>query len=67
MNMLDKRVEFRYVPFTPINLGNTPVYYIGERNSPFHEIVINGSVEKRKFVAYFLYGNEVTGILTCGF
>lgn len=67
MNMLDKRVEFRYFPFSSLKIGTTPVYFVGERNSPFHEIIINGSIPDRKFVAYFVYGNEVTGFMTCGY
>lgn len=67
MSMLDKRVEFRYFPFTPLRIGTTPIYYVGERNAPYHEVIINGSVEQRKFVAYFVYGNEVTGFMTCGY
>ena len=31
MNMLDKRVEFRYIPFTPMQIGDKPVYFVGER------------------------------------
>jgi hypothetical protein len=67
MSMMDKRVEFRYFPFSSLKLGSTPVYFVGERCSPFHEVIINGSVEERKFVAYFVYGNEVTGLMTCGY
>jgi len=67
MSMLDKRVEFRYLPLTPLKIGNKPIYFVGERGSPFHEIIINGSVEERKFVAYFVYGNEITGLMTCGY
>lgn len=32
MNMLDKRVEFRYFPFTAMKLGDKQVYFVGERN-----------------------------------
>lgn len=32
MNMLDKRVEFRYFPMTAMKIGETPVYFVGERN-----------------------------------
>ena len=67
MNMMDKRVEFRYFPFTPMRLGDHPVYFVGERCSPFHEVIINGSVEENKFVAFFVYGNEITGFMTCGY
>lgn len=65
--MLDKRVEFRYFSFTPMKIGNTPIYFVGERNQAFQEIIINGSVEDRKFIAYFVYGDEVIGFMTCGY
>src|SRR5438105_12566805 len=67
MNMLDKRVEFRYFPFASMKINNTPIYFVGERCQAFHEIIINGSVEDRKFVAYFVYGNEIVGFVTCGY
>lgn len=67
MAMLDKRIEFKYFPMTSLKIGNTPIYYVGERGTPFHEIIINGSVEDRKFVAYFIYGNEITAFMTCGY
>jgi len=67
MNMLDKRVEFRYFPFTSMKIGETPIYFVGERNQAFQEIIINGSVKDRKFVAYFVYGNEVVGFVTVGY
>jgi hypothetical protein len=35
MSMLDKRVEFRYMPFTSMKIGNTPVYFVGERAQGF--------------------------------
>ncbi len=35
MNMLDKRVEFRYIPFTPIKVGDTPIYFVGERSQVY--------------------------------
>lgn len=31
MNMMDKRVEFRYIPFTAFRIGETPVNFVGER------------------------------------
>lgn len=67
MSMLDKRVEFRYMPMTPLKIGEKPIYFVGERGSPFHEVIINGNVDERKFVAFFVYGNEVTGFMTCGY
>jgi len=67
MNMLDKRVEFRYMPFTAMKISGVPVYFVGERNQAFQEIIINGSVKDRKFVAYYVYGNEVVGFATVGY
>lgn len=67
MNMMDKRVEFRYMPMTSMKINGTPIYYVGERATPFHEIIVNGSIEDRKFVAFYVYGNEVVGFATCGF
>lgn len=31
MNMLDKRVEFKYIPMTSLKIGDTPIYFVGER------------------------------------
>ncbi len=32
MNMLDKRVEFRYIPMTGFRIGEKRFYFVGERN-----------------------------------
>jgi hypothetical protein len=32
MNMLDKRVEFRYIPMHSLKIGDVPMYFVGERN-----------------------------------
>jgi len=31
MNMLDKQVEFRYMPMTPLKIGDKQIYFVGER------------------------------------
>ena len=67
MNMLDKRVEFRYIPMTSMKIGETPIYFVGERNQGFHEIIINGDIENNKYVVFFVYGKEVTGFVTVGY
>ena len=57
-----------YFPMTNLTLEETtPIYFVGERVQAFHEIIINGSVKDKKFVAYFTYGDEVIGFMTCGF
>lgn len=67
MSMMDKRVEFRFFPLASMNINGKPVYYVGERGSPFTEIIINGSLKDKKFVVYYIYGNEITGFMTCGY
>ena len=67
MNMMNKRVEFRFFPLASMNINDKPIYFVGERNAPFHEVIINGSVEDHKYVAFFVYGNEITGFMTCGY
>lgn len=67
MNMLDKRVEFRYIPMTSLKIGDTPIYFVGERDQAFHEIIVNGDVEKNKYVVFFVYGKEVAGFMTVGY
>ena len=32
MNMMDKRVEFKYFPLTYMKLDDKPIYFVGERN-----------------------------------
>lgn len=34
MNMLDKQVEFRYLPMTPLTIGDKKLYFVGERDQP---------------------------------
>lgn len=31
MNMLDKRVDFKYLPLTNLTIGEKHVYFVGER------------------------------------
>ena len=67
MNMLDKEVEFRYLPMTPLTIGDKKLYFVGERVQPITGVIFRGSVEDEKWVAFFLYGDEVCGFLTCGY
>lgn len=55
MSMMDKRVEFRYFPLTTLKVGDTPVYFVGERNQVYQEIILHGDIEEKKFIAYFVY------------
>lgn len=67
MNMLDKRCEFRYLPFTNLTIGDTHVYFVGERNQPFTEIIMGKDAKDDKFVAFYVYGDEIVGFVTVGF
>ena len=67
MNMLDKQVEFRYIPMTPLTIGDKKLYFVGERDQPITGVIFNGSVEDEKWVAFFLFGDEIAGFLTCGY
>lgn len=67
MNMLDKRCEFRYIPLTNLTIGETPIYFIGERNQPFTEVITSGDVDSGKFVAFYVYGDEIVGFVTVGY
>ena len=67
MNMLDKRCEFRYLPFTNLTIGDTHVYFVGERNQAYTEIITSGDVKSNKFVTFYIYGNEIVGFVTVGY
>jgi len=68
MAMLDKRIKFTTLNTYKVSIGNDmPAFYVGERNSVCHEIVIEGDTEKGQFVAYYCYGDEVIGMLTFGY
>jgi len=43
------------------------MYFIGERENTFNEIIISGDLSSDKFVIFYVTGDEVTGILTSGF
>lgn len=64
---MDKRTEFRYIPMYRMNLGQTQVYFCGERNQPFTEVITSGDVESGKFVQFYVYGDEICGFVTVGY
>lgn len=67
MNMLDKRVEFKHIPMTNLTVGETPIYHIGERNTPFTEVIVSGDTDSGKFVAFYVYGDEIVSFVTVGY
>ena len=52
---------------TSLTIGDKKIYHIGEREQPINEIIMNGTLESGKFVAFFVYGDEICGFLTCGY
>ena len=67
MNMLDKQVEFRYLPMTPLTIGEKKLYFVGERDQPMTGVIFKGNPGSEKWVAFFTYGDEICGFLTCGY
>lgn len=67
MNMLDKRCEFKYLPLTNLTIGDTHIYFVGERNHPYSEVIIQGDVASGKFAAFYVYGDEICGFVTVGY
>ena len=67
MNMLDKRVEFRYIPHTYMTINDKAIHFVGERGQKFSEVVIDGDESTGRFVIWYVYGEEVVGFVTVGY
>lgn len=67
MNMLDKRVEFRYIPHTYMTINDKNIHFVGERGQKFSEVVIDGDESTGRFVIWYIYGEEVVGFVTVGY
>ena len=67
MNMLDKRVEFRYIPHLYLNINDIPVHFVGETNQKYIETIIEGDVNTNKFIVWYVQGEEVVGFCTVGY
>ena len=67
LNMMYKDVKMEYLPLTRLTLGDTEIYYYGERNNVFDDIAIDGDINGDKFVVYYLRDNVVCGFATFGF
>ena len=65
--MLDKEVEFKHIPFQSLKIGEKKFYIVGEREQPITDCIISGDPKSGKFVAFFVYGDEICGFLTCGY
>lgn len=67
MNMLDKRCEFRYLPMYNLTIGEKKIYFVGERNTPYSEIIVSGDVNSGKYVVFYVYGDEICSFVTVGY
>jgi hypothetical protein len=67
MNMMDKQVEFNYFHMNSLKIGNTDIYYVGEPKNAYTEIIMKGDPASGKFVAFYVYGDEIVGFVTCGY
>jgi hypothetical protein len=64
---MDKRVEFRHIPHTYMTINERPMHFIGEPNQRYSEVVIEGDLNDDKFIVYYIFGEEVVGLLTFGY
>lgn len=67
MNMMDKQVQFNYFHLYTLKIGDKSVYYVGEPQNAFTEIIMKGEPESGKFVVFYVYGDEIVGFVTCGY
>jgi len=67
MNMLDKRVEFRFIPHTYLNVNDKPVHFVGEKGQRFNETIIDGDPKSGRFIIWYVFGEEVVGFATVGY
>ena len=65
--MLDKRVEFRYIPHNYLLVNDIPIHFVGETNHKHSEIILEGDINKGKFIMYYVYGEEIIGFVTVGY
>jgi hypothetical protein len=54
MNMLNKQLEFRYIPHHYMNINDIPIHFVGEINQKFIETIIEGDVETNKFIIWYV-------------
>ena len=67
MNMLDKRVEFRHIPHTHFVVNDIPFHFVGEINHKHAECLMEGDMEKGRFIMWYVYGEEIIGFCTVGY
>ena len=67
LTALDKRVEFRYIPHQYLNINERPVHFIGEPQQRYSEVIVDGNINDDKLIIYYVWCEEIVGILTFGY
>jgi len=67
MNMLDKRVEFRYIPHFYMNINEKHVHFVGERGHKHSEFIVDGDPNSGRFIIWYIWGEEIIGFCTVGY
>lgn len=65
MSMLSKSIVFYQIPMTWLTIGDTEIYYVGERNVGYDEIYETNEGDKK--VIFLIKSGEVAGFITIGF
>lgn len=52
---------------TSLKIGDTPIYFVGERSNVYHEIICSGDETTGKFIYFYIYGDEIVGFCTVGY
>ena len=65
--MMDKRVEFRYIPHNYIKLNGKPLHFVGEPMMHYSETIIEGDINSGKYIVWYVWGEEIVGFLTVGY
>lgn len=67
MFALEKRIEFRAIPHYYMNINEVPVHFVGEKNQKYSETIIEGDMNSKRFIVWYIWGEEVVGFLTVGY
>ena len=67
MSMMDKRVEFRYIPHRYMKINDIPIHYVGEEEPRITEVFVEGEVKSGKFIVWYFLGEEIVGFCTVGY
>jgi hypothetical protein len=68
LNMLHKEIPMQYIPLTRLTIGDKELYYYGERNGIYDQIIYEGDVVKDdKFIVYYARNGIVCGFATFGY